>query len=64
MQFSGKRLRRMRERERLTQQEVAEAMKLPLTVVKAMEGGKPIPSHEEVRQLCTVLCCERADLYE
>lgn len=62
--FSGKRLRRMRERQKMSQFALACAMVVEMDVVNAWERGRLTPGVNSMNKLCVTLRCEEADLHE
>ncbi|MDL2318190.1 helix-turn-helix domain-containing protein [Eubacteriales bacterium OttesenSCG-928-A19] len=62
--FSGKRLRRMRERAKMAQFEMARQMSVEIDVISAWERGSLLPGPNAINKLTAILRCEEADLYE
>lgn len=62
--FNGKRLRRIRERQKMSQFALACAIEVEMDLVNAWERGRFVPGKYSVNKLCAVLRCEEADLYE
>lgn len=62
--FSGKRLRLMRERAKMTQIDLAEESKSTQAQISAWERGRVVPNRASIDAMCKALKCGTEDLCE
>lgn len=62
--FSGKRLRLMRERAKMTQIDLAEESKSTQAQISAWERGRVVPNLASIDAVCKALKCRTEDLCE
>lgn len=62
--FSPKRLRKMRERAKMSQEAMAFAIDASQRAVSDWERGKHVPNEESLRAICKALGCTEEDLNE
>lgn len=62
--FSGKRLQKIRIREKMTILALANALGVEPYVIKDYERGRFVPGPNVINRMTVILRCEEADLFE